>query len=171
MKSIVFLFSPLFFFYSPLFFFYFHTYLLILHLFKNKLGTPGWLSGWVSAFASGRDPGVLGWSPTSRSPQGTCFSLCLCLCLSLSLCLSWINKIFKKNTKLSGFRLYLFSNFLENMINPTRRRFLYQPGGSGKNRCKGDQRSESCVRPWDLPRLALSMPQGMAHVCKKTTWS
>ena len=40
--------------------------------------------------AQGRDPGVLGWSPTSESPQGACFSLCLCLCLSL--CLPWINK-------------------------------------------------------------------------------
>ena len=33
-----------------------------------------------------------GWSPTSGSLHGACFSLCLCLCLSLSLCLSWINK-------------------------------------------------------------------------------
>ena len=47
------------------------------------LGTPGWLSGWVSAFSSGRDPGVLGSSPTSGSLQGTCFSLCLCLCFFL----------------------------------------------------------------------------------------
>ena len=28
---------------------------------------------------------ILGWSPTSGSPQGACFSLCLCLCLSVSL--------------------------------------------------------------------------------------
>ena len=39
---------------------------------------------------SGLDPGVLGSSPTSGSPQGACFSLCLCLCLSL--CVSGINK-------------------------------------------------------------------------------
>ena len=31
-------------------------------------GTPGWLSSWASAFSSGGDPGVLGWSPTSGSP-------------------------------------------------------------------------------------------------------
>ena len=26
---------------------------------KKKSGTPGWLSCWVSAFSSGRNPGVL----------------------------------------------------------------------------------------------------------------
>ena len=52
------------------------------------MGVPGWLSGWASAFSSGRDPGVLGLSPTSCSSQEPCFSLCLCLCFSL--CLSWI---------------------------------------------------------------------------------
>ena len=58
--------------------------------FKNLTsGTPGCLSGWASAFGSGRDP-VRGSSPTSGSLRGACFSLCLCLCLSL--CLSWINK-------------------------------------------------------------------------------
>ena len=51
----------------------------------NKKGTPGWLSGCASAFGSGRDPGVLGSSPTLGSLHGACFSLCLCLCLSLSL--------------------------------------------------------------------------------------
>ena len=40
-------------------------------------------SGWVSAFSSGHDPGVLGLSPTWGSPRGAHFSLCLCLCLSL----------------------------------------------------------------------------------------
>ena len=25
---------------------------------QNKTGTPGWLSGWVPAFSSGRDPGI-----------------------------------------------------------------------------------------------------------------
>ena len=44
---------------------------------------PGWLSDWASAFGPGRDPGVLGSSPTSGSLHGACFSLCLCLCLSL----------------------------------------------------------------------------------------
>ena len=55
---------------------------------NQKGGAPGLLSGGVSAFGSGRDPGFLGWSPASGSPQGACFSLCLCLCLSLSLSLS-----------------------------------------------------------------------------------
>ena len=56
------------------------------HVFSFKssaLGTPGWLSSWVSALISGRDPRVLGLSLTSGSPQGACFSLCLCPCLSL----------------------------------------------------------------------------------------
>ena len=30
-------------------------------------GAPGWHSGWASAFGSGRDPGVMGSSPTSGS--------------------------------------------------------------------------------------------------------
>ena len=47
-------------------------------------GMPGWLSGWVSAFGSGRDPEILGSCPTSGFLLGACFSL--------SLCLSWINK-------------------------------------------------------------------------------
>ena len=47
-------------------------------------GAPGWLSIWASAFGSGRDPRVLGLSPTLGSLQEACFSLCLCLCLSLS---------------------------------------------------------------------------------------
>ena len=51
-------------------------------------GMPGWLSGWVSTFGSGYDPGVLGLSPASGSLQGACFSLCLCL----SVCLSWISE-------------------------------------------------------------------------------
>ena len=55
---------------------------------KSPTGAPGWLSGWVSAFSSGRDPGDLGSSPTSGSMRGSCFSLCLCLCHSLSLSLS-----------------------------------------------------------------------------------
>ena len=39
-------------------------------------GRPGWLSGWASAFGSGRDPRVLGPSLTSGSPTG---NLCLCV--------------------------------------------------------------------------------------------
>ena len=35
--------------------------------------------------SSGHDPRVLGSSPTSGSPEGTCFSLSLCVCLSLCL--------------------------------------------------------------------------------------
>ena len=47
--------------------------------------TPEWLSGRASAFGSGRDPGVLGLSPTLGSLHGACFSLCLYVCLSVSL--------------------------------------------------------------------------------------
>uniref|UniRef100_A0A8C0SIP6 Lymphocyte antigen 86 n=1 Tax=Canis lupus familiaris TaxID=9615 RepID=A0A8C0SIP6_CANLF len=51
-------------------------------------GAPGWLRGGASALGPGRGPRILGSSPPSVSPQGTCFSLCLCLCLCLFLCLS-----------------------------------------------------------------------------------
>ena len=62
-------------------------------LFEKCLGgwAPGWFSGWTSAIGSGRDPGVLGSSSTSGSPQGAWFSLCLCPCLS-SLCVPLMNK-------------------------------------------------------------------------------
>ena len=42
----------------------------------------------LSAFGSGRDPGVLGSSPTSGCLRGacSCFSLCLCFCLFLPVC-------------------------------------------------------------------------------------
>ena len=46
---------------------------------KEREGIPGWLSGLVPDFSSGRGPGVLGWSPTSGSLHGACFSLCLSL--------------------------------------------------------------------------------------------
>ena len=60
----------------------------------NDLGliaieAPGWLSGWASAFHSGHDPRVLGWSPTSGSTQGACFSP---LPMSLPLSGSLMNK-------------------------------------------------------------------------------
>ena len=62
------------------------------HLWRDLItyifGVPEWLSGGASAFDSGHDPGVLGSSPASGSPQRACFSLCLCVCLSLSLCVS-----------------------------------------------------------------------------------
>ena len=49
-------------------------------------------------FGSGHDPGALGSSPTSGSPQGACSSFCLCLCLSF--CVSHkLNKILKKKHK------------------------------------------------------------------------
>ena len=48
-------------------------------------GTPGWLSGWESAFCSGRDPGVLGSSSALGSLEGACFSLYVSACLSGSL--------------------------------------------------------------------------------------
>ena len=53
---------------------------------ERDLGDPRWLSSGASAFSSGRDPRVLGWSPASGSLHGACFSLCLslplCVCLS-----------------------------------------------------------------------------------------
>ena len=70
-----------------------------LYLLIPLIGTPGWLSGWVSALGSDRDPWVLGLCSALGSPQGACFSLCLCL--PLSLCVSWINKIFKKEIALT----------------------------------------------------------------------
>ena len=53
---------------------------------KNKNVGSGWLRGWVSAFGSDSNPGVLGSSPISGSPASP----------SASLGLSWINKIFQK---------------------------------------------------------------------------
>ena len=44
----------------------------------NIQGDPRWLSGLAPAFGPGRDPGVLGSSPT----HGACFSLSLCLSVS-----------------------------------------------------------------------------------------
>ena len=58
----------------------------LLFSYKHFIGTPGWLSGWASAFSSRHDSGYLGSSPTLGFLHGGCFSLCLCLCLSLSLC-------------------------------------------------------------------------------------
>ena len=56
---------------------------------------PGCLSGWASAFGSECDPGVPGSSPTSAP----CLTSAPSAYVSafLSLCLSWINKICKKN--------------------------------------------------------------------------
>ena len=59
----------------------------------RKWGMAGWLSDWVSAFSSRRDPGVLGSSPSSGSPTG-CLLLLLPMCLPLSLCFSWVDNIF-----------------------------------------------------------------------------
>ena len=44
------------------------------------VGAPGWHSGWASAFGSGRDPGVMGSSPT---PASSTTSLLLPLSLPL----------------------------------------------------------------------------------------
>ena len=61
---------------------YYGTMFNLLFWFKMlHCGAPGWLSGWASAFRSGREPRVLGLSPALGSPQG-----------SDSLCLSWIDK-------------------------------------------------------------------------------
>ena len=48
----------------------------------NLNWAPEWLSGWASAFGSGRDLGVLRLSPASGFVKEACFSLCLCLSLS-----------------------------------------------------------------------------------------
>ena len=68
---------------------------------------PGWLSGWAPPFGPGCDPGVPESSPTLGFLNGACFSsVCVSASLSLSfslcvcVCISWINKIFKKKTKL-----------------------------------------------------------------------
>ena len=66
---------------------------------------PGRLSGWAFAFGSGSDPRVLGWSPTTSSPRGACFSFCLCLCLSLCVSHKQINNILKKNSTLETWGL------------------------------------------------------------------
>ena len=64
------------------------------------MGTPGWLSGWASAFGSGCDPGVpdpvLHQAP-SKDPASPYVSA------SFSLDLSWISKQIKsfKDTKWS----------------------------------------------------------------------
>ena len=47
---------------------------------------PGWLSGWMSAFSPGHDPGVRGSSPTSGSLwEGASPSACVSASLSVSL--------------------------------------------------------------------------------------
>lgn len=38
---------------------------------KMSEGIPEWLSGWASAFGSGRDSGVLGSSSVSGLPAGS----------------------------------------------------------------------------------------------------
>ena len=58
---------------------------------KKARETPGWLSGWVSAFASGHDLRVLG-SPLREPASPFAY-------VSASLCLSWINKIFWKKAR------------------------------------------------------------------------
>ena len=60
-------------------------------------GTPGWLSGWASAFGSGHDPRfrdqIPHWAPCKEPASPSA------MCLPLSVCLSWIdkNKILKNN--------------------------------------------------------------------------
>ncbi|CAD7670708.1 unnamed protein product [Nyctereutes procyonoides] len=44
---------------------------------RERVGAPGCLSWYMSAFGSSCDPGVLGSNPTSGSLHGACFSLCL----------------------------------------------------------------------------------------------
>ena len=56
------------------------------------LGIPGWRSGLVPAFGPGRDPGDLGWNPTSGSRCMEPASPSACVSASLSLCVTIINK-------------------------------------------------------------------------------
>ena len=53
---------------------------------RLSLGAPGRLHGWASAFGSGHDPGVLGWSPHQVPVRS------LLLPLPMSLPLSLVNK-------------------------------------------------------------------------------
>ena len=64
-----------------------------VNVFEQKLGAPGWLSGWASVLAQVR---ILGfWDPVlhqvpCRKPTSPSAYV------SASLCLSWINRILKK---------------------------------------------------------------------------
>ena len=63
-----------------------NTYCIITNNIIN--GTPGWLSGWTSAFGPGRDPGVPGLSLTSGELPAWSLLLPLPVSLPLSLSLS-----------------------------------------------------------------------------------
>ena len=67
-----------------------NTVSLLTVLYETCFGGAWVAHGWVSAFGSGRDPGVLESSPASGSLWGACFSLSPCLCLS------FMNKLKKK---------------------------------------------------------------------------
>ena len=73
--------------------------------YRNWRGIPGWRSGLAPAFGPGRDPGDLGWNPTSGSrcmepaSPSACVSASLSLSLSLSHCVPIINKKKKKERK------------------------------------------------------------------------
>ena len=72
----------------------------LLPLSKEEIWAARVAQWFNTVFSLGHDPGDPGWSPTSGSLHGACFSLCLYLCLSLSpLFVSHeeINKILKKN--------------------------------------------------------------------------
>ena len=60
----------------------------IVEKIRKQRGIPGWRSGLVPAFGPGRDPGDLGWSPTSGSQcmEPASPSACVSASLSLSLC-------------------------------------------------------------------------------------
>ena len=84
----------------------FHFLLAGRWFWNHRVGAPGWLSDWASAFGPGRDPGVLGLSPTSGSPERACFSL------FLSLCLSWIDKKILKRRKKKRNQSINYNTFL-----------------------------------------------------------
>ena len=60
---------------------YFYVHDILLNI-GHQSGTPGWLSGWASAFGSERDPGVPGSSPTWSLLLPLPVSLPLSVCLS-----------------------------------------------------------------------------------------
>ena len=59
---------------------------------KPGAGNPGWHSGLVPAFGSGRDPGDPGSNPTSGSRCMEPASLSACVSASLSLSVTIVNK-------------------------------------------------------------------------------
>ena len=94
-------------------------------------GTPGWLRGWASAFSSGRDPGVPGFSPTWGSYMEPASSPSACVSASLSSIFTPFNW---RNQDLNSFSFYrqisihivFFSLLLSTQINQRPLHFFFQ---------------------------------------------